>query len=226
VPKCGAFPKHLLPGTVEFASRCIVYIASIGHGKAGPRPRNPNISPTQKKQWDGSATKKEDNKIEGESRPSLWGSLFVGYNNLVNRGAVQAVILMLFVSPVWTQTGRVLIRVTDPSGSVIPAADVSLLGANNQPIRTVAADNAGESVWTDLNLGDSRFRVSEPGFISRVLTVATSNGEKQDIEARLELDAKAMLCILTFPPIPIVQTMNPDSTQPKSAKHRWWQIFR
>src|ERR1700684_2502553 len=94
--------------------------------------------------------------------------------------------LLAAVTPLWAQTGRVRIRVIDPRGLVVPAATVSLVGVDDQPIRTMVANDTGESVWTDLPLGFSRLRVAAPVFSPRLLTVTVTKGEDQKLDARLE----------------------------------------
>ncbi len=83
-------------------------------------------------------------------------------------------------------------------------ARVSLLGADGQAIRTLVVDGAGETVWTDLPLGDSRFQVSMRGFNNQRLTVTVRNTNEQNVEARLE--------VVSLPGL-------------LKPKRRWWQIF-
>ena len=80
-----------------------------------------------------------------------------------SRRAILVGALLTVITPLWAQTGLVRIRVTDSLGSVIPAATVALLGTDDQPIRTEVANDAGESVWTDLPLGFYRLRATAPG---------------------------------------------------------------
>jgi hypothetical protein len=104
-----------------------------------------------------------------------------------SRRAVLIGALLTAVAPLWGQTGRVRIRVTDPSEAAVPMAQVSLLHADDKPTRTVAANDSGEVLWTDLPSGDAHFLVIVPGFNSRKLTVTIRNGDEQTVEARLEL---------------------------------------
>lgn len=94
--------------------------------------------------------------------------------------------LLTAISPLMAQAGRVRIRVTDPTGAVIPTARASLLGPNDKPIRTAGANEVGEIVFTDLPLGDARFAVVEQGFPTRRLTALIQNGEEVKMEAALD----------------------------------------
>ena len=84
-------------------------------------------------------------------------------------------------------------------------AQVSLLGADNQPMRTPSSNDAGETAWQDLPLGDSRFQVSMRGFNSQRLTVTVRDSNENTVEAKLE--------VVSLPGI-------------LRAKRKWWQIFR
>jgi hypothetical protein len=145
-----------------------------------------------------------------------------------SRRAILVGVLLAVFTPLWAQTGRVRIRVIDPRGLVVPAATVSLLGTFDQPIRTEVANDAGESVWTDLPLGESHLRVIVPGFKSRLLTVTVMEGEEQMLDARLELGC--MECVPEFNPdyMPYSDSLGliPEPPQPRLAKRKWWQIFR
>jgi hypothetical protein len=149
-------------------------------------------------------------------------------------------ILLLAVWPLLAQwqTGRVRIHVTDPTGDVIPLAEVSLLGADSQPVRTAKTSNAGEIVWPDLPLGDYLFLVSMPGFTRRQVTVTIRNGEEQMIDVWLPIGSREIIddTEVTVEPMPIVQpvwAMPPQAldTPPvqapvsKAAKRKWWRIF-
>jgi hypothetical protein len=123
------------------------------------------------------------------------------------------------------------IRVTDLAGSVIAAAEVSLLRANDQPIRTLSADNVGEILWTDSPVGFSRFLISAPCFMPRQLPITLANGEERSVEVRLDIapiedtpavEGSHMACSdsLDLTPQP-----SPASPQPKHPKRKRWLIF-
>jgi hypothetical protein len=121
-----------------------------------------------------------------------------------SRRAILVGALLTAFAPLWAQVGRVRIRVIDRTGAVIPAAKVALLGANYQPVRTVSANDAGEVVWTDLPLGDSRFEITAPGFGLQKLTVTIDSGEEQKLEAHLEGFVGEVVM---------------------THKRKWWRIF-
>jgi len=104
------------------------------------------------------------------------------------------------------QAGRVRIRVTDPTGAVVPTARASLLGSDDKPVRTEQVNESGEIIFTDLPLGDSRIAVVSPGFPTRRLTVTLRNGDEVRVETSLGVGFVGEI-------VPI-------------RKRRWWQVFR
>lgn len=135
--------------------------------------------------------------------------------------------LLLTIVSLRAQTGRVRIRVADRIGSAIPGAEVSLLGLFDHPILTVAAHDMGESVWVDLALGYSRFKVIAPGFLSREIAVTISNGVESKAEAQLEVAPLENGPHVETAQMPYAETLDlAPEPQPKPAKRKWWQIFR
>lgn len=161
-----------------------------------------------------------------------------------SRRAILLGALLTAVAPLWAQSGRVRIRVTDPVGAVIPQAKVCLLGIDDQPIRTAFADDLGEILWADLPLGDSRFLVAVPGFKFRRLTVTVRDANETQMEAALEIgtigdmvsiDPDQILAhgggLLEPGQMPYAQTLDlppepaPTWPAPKPVKRKWWHIF-
>jgi hypothetical protein len=181
-----------------------------------------------------------------EYSPKEWTKLWQQSNGMVcgflasetvttprSRRAILLGALLTAAAPLWAQIGRVRIRVTDPTGAVITAAEASLLGPNNKSILTLSANDNGEILWTDLPLGESRFEVHVPGFKLHQMTAIIRNGDEQKIEARLEVGTTGTVVYVDPVQIQTPQALDPTSgavttreLQPKPAKRRWWQIFR
>lgn len=121
-----------------------------------------------------------------------------------SRRAVLVGALFTAVSPLLAQSGRVRVRVTDVSGAVIPGAQVSLLGKDRKPRRSLQTNENGETIFTDLRKGNSHFVVSRPGFDSLPLTVTVQTPDELRVDAKLEVS--------------IMGSFRP--------KRRWWHIFR
>ncbi len=124
-----------------------------------------------------------------------------------SRRAILVGAYLTAVSPSVAQSGSVRIRVTVANVAVvIPGAKVSLLGADGKPLRSVETDESGETLFTDLPIGDSRFVVSSPAFMSRLLTVTVRNSDEVRVDAQLEV--------------------TPGDIWPVRPRRRWWHIFR
>ncbi len=199
----------------------------------------------------------------GAYSPDEWHDLWTSNDGLVcgllcsespapqrSRRAILVGALLTAVAPLWGQEGGVRIRVIDRAGAVVPAAEVSLLGANDQPIRTSSADASGEVLWTGLSLGDARVLVTASGFSRRTVTVTIHSGDEQRVGAPLDiaLDVGYMGGVVTVQapepepspaplsldlpqravpyPVPLMSDVPPLAVPPpKPPKRRWWQIF-
>ncbi len=106
------------------------------------------------------------------------------------------------------QSGRVRIHVTDVYGAVVPGAEASLLGVDDQPTRTAYANEAEEIEFSELPMGDSRFSVRRPGFNNLRLTVTIRNADEMKVQAQLE-----------------VAYIVGEVVIPRPKRH-WWQMFR
>jgi len=151
-------------------------------------------------------------------------------NFAISCPAVLVVGLLIAVAPLFAQTGRVRIRVTDFVDGSVPTAEASLLGPNGKTQRTEPADAAGEILWTDLPLGDSVIVVSAPGYRPRRLTVTSRNDRELLVEVRFDIGSMEEEEVIVSPGVPLPATQSLDSSsssespQPKRPKRRWWQI--
>jgi hypothetical protein len=136
--------------------------------------------------------------------------------------------LLTAISPLMAQAGRVRIRVTDPTGAVIPTAQASLLGPDDKPTRTEQANESGEIVFADLPVGDCRFAVVSIGFATQRLTATLRNGDEVELETALQVGTVGeFVTVQKTSPQPIANGVPAPSTppEPKSPKRRWWKIF-
>jgi Carboxypeptidase regulatory-like domain len=172
-----------------------------------------------------------------------------------SRRAILVGALLTAVAPLWGQVGGVRMRVIDRTGAVIAGAEVSLLGANNQPIRTSSTDASGEVIWTGLSLGDNRVLVTATGFSRRTVTVTIHVGNEQKVGSPLEIaldvgymggavtvsvpgtvdapepEPTPVTLSLDLPqqavryPVPLTSDVAPPAPPPKPPKRKWWRIF-
>jgi len=163
-----------------------------------------------------------------------------------SRREVLVGVALTAISPLMAQSGRVRIRVTDSSGTLmIPEAEASLMGKDDKPILTAHANEAGEIVLSGLPIGDSRINVSCRGFNNLPLIVTIRNAEELKIDAMLQLGSVGTIVnvepvapqpphedeaplppsrTIAVPAPPPADTPSPVSPNKKTRK-RWW-IFR
>jgi hypothetical protein len=165
-----------------------------------------------------------------------------------SRRAILFGALLTAASPLFAQSGRVRLRVTDASGAVIPDAEASLIGKDEKPVRTIKANQDGEILLTDLAIGDARVRVRCTGFDSRVVTVVARNGDEAKIEVSLQVGSVGTVVTVgpggsevqatsdrqnSFPILPVrtVEVPPQDPADPlpsplRDKKHKHWWNFR
>lgn len=133
---------------------------------------------------------------------------------------------LLLAWPLVAQTGAVRIRVTDPSGSAISEATVSLINNGDRSLRTLSTNDAGEVLWTDLPLGDAHFFASATGFSLRRLRTTIRDGDEQNIAVSLEVAPLEDVPDVETIQMPSPQTLDlppalvPESPKPTPAKRK------
>jgi hypothetical protein len=103
-----------------------------------------------------------------------------------SRRAVLVGALLTAISPLIAQTGRIRIVIVDPNKAVIPGAEVALLGKDDKPVRTQRSDGTGVSRWSELPMGDVKFRVTSYGFNAKPIVVTIKNADELSVEVTLE----------------------------------------
>src|ERR1700686_4183556 len=73
--------------------------------------------------------------------------------------------ILLAVAPLFAQTGRATVRgaVTDPSGAVVPGADVTLTDADTAVMQKTKTNNAGLYVFPASPIGPYKLTVGAAG---------------------------------------------------------------
>lgn len=81
------------------------------------------------------------------------------------RSLLVAVLATVFVNGLYAQTlGEITGRVTDPSGSVIPAASATLINANTNAVRNAVTSDAGVYTFPSVAPGSYQLTIRVPGF--------------------------------------------------------------
>jgi hypothetical protein len=159
-----------------------------------------------------------------------------------SRRAILLGALLTAVSPLFAQSGRLRIRVTDITGAVVPNAKVTISGTSI----AASTDQAGEALITGLPIGDSRVSIQVPGFQNFEKTITVQASGEQRLEATLQIGATLGEVVvvgvqaaepsltpspqaLDFPVSARVpsspQLLELPSPNPQTLKRHWWQIF-
>ena len=104
--------------------------------------------------------------------------------------SVLCLAMILFASSSTAQqdTGTIAGTVTDPSGSVVPGAEVTVRNLGTGYSRATSTGPSGEYVFTPLLIGDYEVRVGKPGFKTQIHGRTTL-----DVQQRIQLDFKLQL---------------------------------
>src|ERR1041385_6137739 len=105
----------------------------------------------------------------------------------LSSGFFSLVVLLCFSSILSAQTFRGGIQgmVTDPSGAAVVGADVTVKSADTGLTRTIATNDQGEYLFTELPLGTCSVSVNKSGFGPKVtngVNVAVSVNTRADVQ--------------------------------------------
>lgn len=155
-----------------------------------------------------------------------------------SRRSVLIGALLTAVSPLMAQSGRVRIKVKDATGAVMSRASAELLGADDKAIRSVDADENGDVIFTDLPMGNNRFRVYAPGFNSEILSITSVSVEEVKTETSLTVGSMGSVMEYKSDTQPTTMPISgslPDSSTSTPAvtvmgvvrkRRRWWLFGR
>jgi hypothetical protein len=118
--------------------------------------------------------------------------------------------LILYVPLAFSQhgsEGTVAVTVLDPSGSVVPGAQVELRDIGTSVIRKGETSSSGTHTFVDLPLGTYRLAVSKQGFKSQVFDAVLVQATKTtDVNATLTVGALTETVEVTAAAEPLIET--------------------
>jgi Carboxypeptidase regulatory-like domain len=109
----------------------------------------------------------------------------------------------------WAQItqGSISVSVTDPSGAVLPAADVVLQDLATNTTRTAVTGSAGSYTFAGLPTGNYRLTITKPGFETQVFeSVTVSATRVTDLKAALKVGAVSQQVVVSAEEIPVLET--------------------
>jgi hypothetical protein len=108
------------------------------------------------------------------------------------------ILLILFTFPLNAQTtGEIRGIVTDPSGSVVPGAKVTLNSTETGDTRSVSTDNEGRYAFPLLKIGEYNVSVEAPGFRKMVGATVVRSAEITSANLKLEVGPVSEQVVVT-----------------------------
>src|SRR5437868_6659277 len=110
---------------------------------------------------------------------------------LAKRSCFLALIACLAVAPVLAQTGSATVQgaVTDPTGAVVPNADVTLTGVATSVVQKTKTNGAGLYVFPASQIGRYKVTVAAPGMETWEGEVELQAGLTAQVNASLKVGA-------------------------------------
>ncbi len=111
------------------------------------------------------------------------------------------------------QLATLSVTVTDPTGSVVPGAQVTLNNASTGIVRTQTVDAAGSAVLTALTAGDYQLNVKADTFSERTQPVTLTVGQVATITIQLGLAAVKQSIAVSESSVATVETDKTETSQ-------------
>ena len=111
------------------------------------------------------------------------------------------------------QLATLSVTVTDPTGSVVPGAQVTLNNTRTGIVRTQAADSAGSAVLTALTAGDYQLSVKANAFSERTQTITLTVGQVATVTIQLGLAAVKQSIAVSESSVAAVETDKTETSQ-------------
>ena len=111
------------------------------------------------------------------------------------------------------QLATLSVTVTDPMGSVVPGAQVTLNNTRTGIVRTQAADGSGSAVLTALTAGDYQISAKADAFSERTQTITLTVGQVATVTIRLGLAAVKQSIAVSESSVATVETDKTETSQ-------------
>jgi hypothetical protein len=111
------------------------------------------------------------------------------------------------------QLATLSVIVTDPTGSVVPGAQVTLNNTKTGTVRTQAADGSGSAVLTALTAGDYQISAKADAFSERTQTITLTVGQVATLTIQLGLAAVKQSIAVSESSAEAVETDKTETSQ-------------
>jgi len=123
-----------------------------------------------------------------------------------------ALFFLLFASLAWSQTsttGKIVGTVTDPSGAVVPKAEVQLVNVDTNVSASQTANDAGEFSFPNVAPGTYRLTIKLSGFrTASVAGIAVEVNKSATVPVKLEVGAETQVVEVNAAPTAALQTVD------------------
>jgi hypothetical protein len=108
-----------------------------------------------------------------------------------------------------TETGRITGTVTDPSGSVVPGATITLTSTTTGTVRTTTSDSVGRYVIANVPAGTYTIKFELSGFAPQTSNVVVNVGAAVSADSTLRLAGTAE-SVNVVADVPVVNVSNAE----------------
>lgn len=124
------------------------------------------------------------------------------------RGMLLGLLICLALLPAWAQQaqGTITVTVLDPTGSVIPSAQLKLVDLATNDVREAATQDAGNYKFVNLNFGSYKLTVSKTGFETQTYNVVVQAARNTDVQASLMVGSTQQVVEVEGGIAPLVET--------------------
>src|SRR5437667_5539958 len=141
----------------------------------------------------------------------LQGANVMRFRNVLLLLAFLLVSLLTAPSAVFaqTETGRITGTVTDPSGSVVPGATITLTSTTTGAVRTTVSDSVGRYVIANVPAGTYTLKFELSGFAPQTSNVVVNVGAAVTLDSKLRLAGTAE-SVNVIAEVPLVNVSNAE----------------
>ncbi len=125
------------------------------------------------------------------------------------------ILIAFSAAPAWAQItqGSIAVSVLDPSGAVVPEAQLSLQDTGTNAVRTATTGTAGTYTYPNLPTGTYKLTISKTGFETQVFDAVTVSATRvTDIRVELKVGAVAQQVVVSERAVPVIETTSNATT--------------
>jgi uncharacterized surface anchored protein len=121
---------------------------------------------------------------------------------------VCLLVCLALLPAAWAQQtqGTVSITVVDPSGSVIPGAQLKIVDLATNDAREATTQEAGNYKFVNLNFGSYKLTIAKAGFETQSYDVVVQSARNTDVQATMKVGSTQQVVEVEGGAAPLVET--------------------